>query len=50
MPQGYAQTEDMKAGVARAELHKDQMDETQPGRARMSTGILENIKDTIMGE
>jgi Mn-containing catalase len=52
IPQAYAQIEDMEAGTARAEMFKDQMDETQPGRARAAnaSGILENIKDTILGE
>lgn len=50
IPQGYAQVEDMEAGRARAAMHKDQMDETQPGRADASGGIMENIKDTIMGD
>ena len=52
IPQGYAQLEDMQAGNARAEMFKDQMDETQPGRAKATNagGVLENIKDTILGD
>jgi Mn-containing catalase len=50
IPEGYAQTEDLEAGRARAAMHKDQMDITQPGRADASGGIMDNIKDTILGE
>lgn len=53
IPQGYAQNEDLEAGIARASLHKKQMNETQPGAGNKpggDAGILENIKDTIMGD
>lgn len=54
MPEGYAQIEDLEAGRARAAMHKEQMNETQPGAgnnpAANDGGILENIKDTILGE
>lgn len=54
IPEGYAQLEDMEAGQARAALHADQMSRTQPGAANNPNasdgGILENIKDTIMGD
>jgi hypothetical protein len=50
IPQGYAQTEDLEAGRARATMHKDRMDITQPGRADASGGIMDNIKDTILGD
>ncbi len=54
IPEGYAQTQDLKAGRARAAMHKKQMDETQPGAGNNPNandgGVLENIKDTIMGK
>jgi Mn-containing catalase len=54
IPEGYAQNEDLKAGIARAAMHKKQMDKTQPGAGNnpgaKDGGILENIKDTILGE
>ncbi|MCU1289884.1 MAG: Mn-containing catalase [Acidobacteria bacterium] len=51
MPQAYAQIEDLEAGRARAAMHKDQMDKTQMGAGSKSGGgIMENIKDTIMGD
>lgn len=52
MPQGYAQVEDLEAGKARAKMHRDQIAETQPGADSPtgSSGIMENIKDTILGD
>jgi Mn-containing catalase len=53
IPQGYAQNEDLEAGRARAAMHKEQMNRTQPGAGNKpggDGGIIENIKDTILGE
>jgi len=54
IPAGYAQIEDLEAGRARAAMHKEQMNQTQPGAGNnpgaKDGGILENIKDTIMGQ
>ena len=52
MPEGYAQTEDLEAGRARAKMHQNQIAETQPGADNPtgSPGMMENIKDTILGE
>jgi Mn-containing catalase len=53
IPQGYAQNEDLEAGIARASMHKEQMNETQPGSGNKpggDAGIIENIKDTILGD
>ncbi|HEY8562173.1 MAG TPA: manganese catalase family protein [Pyrinomonadaceae bacterium] len=54
VPQAYAQTEEMEGGRRRAAMHQNKIDRTQPGAANKpgdeGGGIIENIKDTILGE
>ena len=52
MPEGYAQIEDQENGKLRAQMYKAQIKETQSGAAAPtgSNSIVENIKDTILGQ
>lgn len=49
MPEGYAQTQDLEGGRQRVAMHGKQNDETRSGKDN-DGGILENIKDSILGE
>ena len=53
VPQAYAQTEELEGGMRRAEMYQDQISQTQPGAGNKpggDGGIIENIKDTILGQ
>ena len=53
IPQAYAQIEEIEGGQKRAAAHAGQISQTQPGAGNKpggDGGILENIKDTIMGQ
>lgn len=49
MPEGYAQTQDLEGGRQRVAMYGKQNDTTQSKKDR-DGGILENIKDSILGE
>lgn len=49
IPEGYAQTQDLEGGRQRVAMYGKQNDKTEPGKDK-DGGILENIKDTILGE
>lgn len=49
IPEGYAQTQDLEGGRRRVAMYGKQNDKTESGKDN-DGGILENIKDTILGE